>query len=102
VQAESNQGVDWKALSHAVRVGEEAIELLATGKITFPLRNAAYILAIKQGLIPYTEVASEIEHLLETVEASSAVSTLQDEADIAFIDGLVVSVYADIVKNEYQ
>lgn len=26
--AQDNEGIDWKALSHAVRVGEEAIELL--------------------------------------------------------------------------
>lgn len=35
--AEANEGVDWKALSHAVRVGREALELLMTGAITFPL-----------------------------------------------------------------
>src|SRR4029077_17974016 len=31
LQAERQEGVDWKALSHAVRVGEEALELLTTG-----------------------------------------------------------------------
>lgn len=36
LQAETNQGIDWKALSHAVRVGRECIELLTTGHITFP------------------------------------------------------------------
>lgn len=27
LQAERNEGIDWKALSHAVRVGREALEL---------------------------------------------------------------------------
>jgi hypothetical protein len=37
LQAERNEGVDWKALSHAVRVGREALELFQNGRITFPL-----------------------------------------------------------------
>jgi hypothetical protein len=41
--------VDWKSLSHAVRVYEQAQELLTTGKITFPRTNAVELLAIKQG-----------------------------------------------------
>lgn len=99
--AQSNEGVDWKALSHAVRVGEEAIELMATGKVTFPLRNAEHILAIKQGHIPYVEVAKEIEELLVTVEAGSSVSILRDAADTEFIDGVVSSVYAGVVKESF-
>lgn len=84
--AESNDGIDWKALSHAVRVGEEAIELMATGKITFPLRNRDHILAIKQGKVPFAEVSKEIEDLLDTVEKSAPVSILRDKADIEWID----------------
>ena len=47
--AERNEGVDWKALSHAVRVAHEAIELFDTGRITFPRPEAPHLLAIKQG-----------------------------------------------------
>ncbi len=49
LQAERNEGVDWKALSHAVRVGREAVEVFTTGRITFPLPCAAELLAIKRG-----------------------------------------------------
>jgi hypothetical protein len=87
--AETNEGVDWKALSHAVRVGEEAIELLATGHITFPLKNAAHILDIKQGGLAYDEVASEIEGLLEQVEREAERSVLRDTPDQEWIDALV-------------
>ena len=51
LQAEQQQGVDWKALSHAVRVGTQALELLRTGQVTFPLPNAAHVLAIKLGQV---------------------------------------------------
>lgn len=96
-QAEVNEGIDWKALSHAVRVGEEAIELTATGKVTFPLRNREHILAIKQGKVPFDQVSKEIEDLLDTVEKSAPVSTLRDTADIEWIDRLVQRVYYNVL-----
>jgi hypothetical protein len=92
--AESNEGIDWKALSHAVRVGHEAVELLKYHWITFPLPNAAHILEIKQGKLDYKQVAEEIEGLLVAVESASLSSTLPDHADSAWIDDLIYRVYA--------
>ena len=92
-RAQSNDGIDWKALSHAVRVGHEALELLSTSTITFPLPNAAHILKIKQGSVTYPIVAEEIEGLLTQVEAASEKSTLRDTADWDFIDELVLEAY---------
>lgn len=91
--AEQNEGVDWKALSHAVRVGEEALELLGTGNITFPLANAPQILAIKQGEIEYAVVAGMIEKLLFMVEQAAETSSLREEPDYEWID--------ELVKNQY-
>ncbi len=93
LMAERNEGVDWKALSHAVRVGGEALELLATGWISFPLPNAEHILAIKQGYVPYVAVAEEIEDLLERVEAAQKTSILPDASNKTFIDELIADVY---------
>ncbi len=91
--AQTNEGIDWKALSHAVRVANEAVELLTTAQVTFPLPNAAHVLEIKKGLLPYERVAEEIEGLLLDVEKASATSSLRDEADTEFIDNLVKRVY---------
>jgi hypothetical protein len=99
MQAETNNGVDWKALSHAVRVGEEALELMSTGNVTFPLRNAAHILAIKQGLLPYKEVSQCIERLLEQVEDISKDSVLRDEPDYEWIDKVVRAAHLGRIMN---
>jgi hypothetical protein len=99
LQAERNEGVDWKALSHAVRVGQEALELFATGRIVFPLSNAAELLAIKQGERDYADVAGMIEQLLTDVENAAASSSLPDEPDRAFIDDLVVRSYGEKVRG---
>ena len=87
--AERNEGVDWKALSHAVRVGNEALELFSSGHITFPRPEADYLLSIKQGKRPYTEVAETIENLLLKVEESAEKSKLPDHADKNLIDDTV-------------
>lgn len=97
IMAERNEGVDWKALSHAVRVGHEALELLGTGCITFPLPNASHVLAIKRGELPYPAVAEEIEGLLESIEAAQASSTLPDAPDHGFMDEVVEAAYRNEV-----
>jgi hypothetical protein len=97
LQAESQQGVDWKALSHAVRVATQALEVLATAHVTFPLPNAAHVLNIKTGKLPYQEVSAEIEDLLERVEAAAAASTLPERPDFEWIDNFVARIYRDEV-----
>lgn len=98
LQAERNEGIDWKALSHAVRVGRQAIELLNTGYVTFPLPDAAHILDIKLGRITYQEVAGEIEGLLELVESAAAASKLPDKPDLQWIDDFVARIYGYEVR----
>ena len=93
LQAERNEGVDWKSLSHAVRVGREAVELFETGRITFPLPYAAELLAIKRGEVKYETIAATIEQLLTDVENAAASSALQDAPDQALIDDLVLRAY---------
>ena len=100
-KAENNEGIDWKALSHAVRVGNEAVELLKTGNIDFPLKNRAHILDIKLGWLKYDQVAEEIEQLLVEVEEASKVSVLRSEPDYEWIDNLVEEEYASIVVDKW-
>lgn len=99
-QAESNAGVDWKALSHAVRVARQAIELLNTGSVVFPRPDAAHLLAIKTGSLSYQRVAEEIDDLLPAVEQAAAVSTLPESADAEWIDDFVSATYRSAIINE--
>lgn len=93
LEAERQEGVDWKALSHAVRVGREAVELLGTGRLRFPLQSAPRLLAIKLGQVPYGEVVDEVEAVLGEVERAVAVSVLPDEPDLAAAEALVVRAH---------
>jgi hypothetical protein len=93
LMAETQQGVDWKALSHAVRVGTQALELLKTGHITFPLENAQHVIDIKTGKLSYRDVADEIEDFLVRVESAEASSTLPVDPDYLWIENFVERVH---------
>jgi hypothetical protein len=97
--AERNEGVDWKACSHAVRVAGQAIELFQTGEVTFPRPDAAHLIEIKTGQLPYKVVSAEIEQLVDDVKAAAAASPLRAEPDKVWIDDFVASVHAQAVRG---
>ena len=99
LMAERNEGIDWKALSHAVRVGREAIEFLSTHKITFPRPEAEHLLAIKQGKLDYKMVSREIEDILDEVEDVARLSTLPETFDKQVIDDFREDLYRKIVLS---
>lgn len=102
LQAESNEGVDWKAMSHAMRCCEEAIELLDTHKITFPLVRAEYHKEVKQGKHDYKKIAEELEELMAEVERAAARSTLPDDPRWKALDNYVVGVYERMLREAFK
>jgi len=102
MEAERSDGLDWKALSHAVRIGHEAVELFRTGQITFPRPEAAHLLAVKQGKVPYAEVAEEIESLVDEVEIAASDSGFPDKADVQVVDDLVFRVYRQQILGQIK
>ena len=103
LMAEKNEGVDWKALSHAIRIAEQAIELFKTGNVTFPRPNAEFLIGVKIGKYDYKTCAEIIEDGFVAVEKASAASTLPETVDQEWIDDFVFSTYADEVRyyNKY-
>jgi len=97
--AEVNDGIDWKALSHAVRVNFEGQELLKTGFITFPCPERKLLLDIKTGKVPYKEVEVLIETGLQDLETAQKASKLPEKPDLEWADNFLYDVYSDIVKR---
>ena len=81
MQARENKGIDWKALSHAMRVCMQAIELLNFGRITLPFTdgNLEMIMDIKQGKDSFKTVQYCLEMALKTVKNYEAKSKLPKE-----------------------
>jgi hypothetical protein len=99
LKAEKNEGIDWKALSHAVRVASEAIELLNTGKITFPRPDKDLLLAIKTGAMEYKEVEKIIEQGLIDLEIAQEKSILRSEPDWKKADELVYNLHLKAIND---
>jgi len=88
----ASKGVDYKALSHAVRVINEVEELLDDAFITFPLKNRDYIKSIKEGKVELSEVMDYIDKKLDIVQKKLEDSTLPLKSDEVFIDNLILSL----------
>lgn len=98
--AERNEGIDWKALSHAVRVGREALEFLESHHITFPRPEAPHLLAIKLGKLPFQQVSEEIEQLVVEVEHAAAHSTLPESFDVQLVENFIEQLHRTQVLVE--
>ena len=81
-KAARNEGLDWKAISHALRAAFQAKQLLTENTITFPLKDADYILAVKLGKLDYLkEISPILDNLITEVELLCEKSNFPEEAD---------------------
>jgi len=83
--AAENKNLDWKAISHALRAAFQTKEILIDGTITFPLKEAPFLLNVKSGRLDYaSEVAPVLESLMEEVEILIRESNLPEKVDTKF------------------
>lgn len=88
--ASENKGIDWKAVSHAIRAAHQVEELFTKRTITFPLTNAYFIRSIKCGELDYqTKVGPYLDGMMEKVERLSEENTLPDQPDRKFWDDFI-------------
>lgn len=94
--AADSGGIDWKALSHAVRVTIELDQLLREGRIVFPLEWAETIRNIKLGKSSLESVQRILDIGLQDIEELTAKSDLPKEVDREFWDNWL----ADVIGRE--
>jgi len=89
--AANNEGLDWKALSHALRAAFQIRELLLSNNITFPLKQADYLVEVKLGHRDFcTEVSPLLDTLMDEVEDLAAQSNLPLHVDKKFWEDWLV------------
>ena len=92
-EAEQNQNLDFKALSHALRALDQMEELLLTGKIRFPLATREKLLAVKRGDVPWPELEGLILARLAEVERLHASLAKKSAFDAPFAEKFLLSCY---------
>jgi hypothetical protein len=101
LSAEQNQGVDWKAMYHAIRVSEQAQELLTDGRITFPRKNASELLSIKRGEHSFQEIGAMLENNLDNLLKLMVTSDLPDKVDSKLMDEIIHDLHLDKITEDY-
>lgn len=101
VQAESNQGVDWKAMSHAVRAAVSVEKILRREEFSLPFDpdTASHLLRIKMGMVPFRDVSAELEDRIDRLERLAEESDLPDHPDHAWADQFLLAAAGYSVLN---
>lgn len=91
-----NEGVDWKAISHAYRCMYQLEELALTGQIIFPLKDRVCLKQIKYNEVPYNIIQEELPTLInKSIEAVNSSIFLSEEPDIEFWNQFLVKLYKE-------
>lgn len=103
--ASENQGVDWKAMSHAIRAGLQLKEIYSTGDLQYPLKDRELILQVKLGKM---DLRTEVEPLLidliadvDTLATSAAANGMRSEVDRKMIDTFVFCQYNRAIQPNF-
>ena len=89
-------GLDYKFMSHTVRLLYEGLELLKTGHITFPLIQRDLLMDIKLGKMDNTSIIELIEALEQKIKDITI--NLPNKPNIEGINNLLVDIYTSYYK----
>jgi hypothetical protein len=84
----AEHGYDTKFAMHALRLGVQGIELLATGRITLPVPEPerAYLRSIRRGEVPLVEVIQAIDDAEAQLRRLRETSEVPADPDRAWVD----------------
>ncbi|MCD6435055.1 MAG: hypothetical protein J7L15_01490, partial [Clostridiales bacterium] len=96
--ARQNKGVDWKAVSHAMRALFQMEELITTGKIQYPLSSAEVLLKIKNGDYDFERIEELISHNLSKIKRKLEELNPTNHKNKKLIKSIILNAYG--VKNK--
>jgi hypothetical protein len=93
--AKANEGIDWKAISHAFRVGYQMKSLYTYGDIVFPLQDKDFLIKLKMAELHYTNdgIAEKLEDLIEEVEILANKSNYPEQVNMDPWEKFLVNCY---------
>lgn len=91
--AQANEGVDWKALSHALRVAYQMKSVYEDGDFEYPLKQSHFLRLVKAGGVDFSEVKQVLESTLERVEELAKFSYMREKVNRATWDQWLLDKY---------
>jgi len=87
--------IEWKALAHAYRVAYQALEIVETGDLIYPLGRADYLRDMRLGKMDFFKegLDAKLDNLINEVQAKMDASDLPDRVDQSWIDQFVLDTY---------
>jgi hypothetical protein len=96
--AQRNEGIDWKAISHALRAGYQLQYIYQDGEFSYPLPETQYLLDVKQGKLDFTtNVQLEIEALVDKVSRLADNSDYPNKVDRKYFNKMIYEIHEGIV-----
>lgn len=92
---EKKYGYDTKYAMHILRLGEQGVELLTTGRLTLPIPEPkrTEILNVRKGLVPLNDVLQWAGDLERQLKDLLTASVLRDTPDITAIEEWMLRMY---------
>ena len=93
--AEKNEGLDFKAISHAFRAGLQLKEIYQTGDLVYPLKDAEFIRDVKMAKYHYKndDIGQKLEDLIDEVLELSESSEYPDQPDHEYWENFILLAY---------
>lgn len=94
-QAMQNEGIDWKAISHAIRAIRQIEMLHEKGTIEYPLSCKDELISIKEGNKPWSEVEQIICDGINKIKTISSSTTFK-KFNTQLAENYICDVYDDV------
>lgn len=101
--AATNEGIEWKSMMHAVRISYSAIEMLETGKISYPHPHAEFLKEVRQGHIDFEVIENLMEtNLFEIEKLTQTCTILPEHTDIDIKNSIIENLYGTEVLTNWK
>ncbi len=89
--------LDWKALMHAFRVAYQALEIVETGDLIYPLKQADYLREMRLGKIDFIKegLDAKLDDLIQEVQEKMDRSSLPERVDQAWMEAFILDTYRE-------
>jgi hypothetical protein len=101
--ARDSNGMDFKAISHALRVAYQARAIFKNGGFEYPLEETPFIMKAKLGELDFeTEISPVLDDLMKEIEELSKKSDYPEKADAEFWENFLIDIYYELLESAFS